>query len=271
MLPSDRRIWLKLTLFWCYIPSLLVQAGFHPAHHTLIKRDALSNSGLTSASWIWASGATTGTVAFLKTFPNAAGKNSTSATIYLTACNDFTIWVNGQPIGSLSDWTTVEVLSAGLNASTNTFAVLAGNNGNAGAPPAGLLAAIKLQYTDGSTATVVSDSSWKVATNIPSDFPLPSDTSPFASATVAAAFGSGAWGTSVTVASPDPNAPTLNGNTWIGATNDAQYAAPPGDGGISQNHRYTERKDRAICHDPSNRRQHIRAIPQRQIPRCPTI
>ncbi|KAF7351336.1 hypothetical protein MSAN_01565100 [Mycena sanguinolenta] len=220
--PQGPRVWLRLTLFWLSIPLIFVQAGFHQLRtkHAAIKRDALADSGLASASWIWASGTTTGNVAFLKTFTSSAGKIASSAAISLTAVNVATLWINGQPIGASNEWTSAEVFSAALNASVNTFSVLAGEHG---------------QRCDGSTETVVSDSSWQAATNIPSDFPTPADTSQFASAAVAAFFGSGAWGTSVVVASPDTNAPTLVGGTWIWSTSDGEYAAPAGTVGFRRN------------------------------------
>ncbi|KAF8186893.1 hypothetical protein K438DRAFT_1517077, partial [Mycena galopus ATCC 62051] len=160
---------------------------------------------LNTSTWIWSTQnasdtAAVGSVGFRKTFPSPS-KIATSATISFTAVNAATLWVNGQPIGVSNDWTSAQVFSAALNASANTFSILAGNTGNSGAPPAGLLAAIQVQYSDGSATTVVSDSTWQVSTNIPSDFPTPADTSQFASAAVAASYGSGAWGTSVTLVS----------------------------------------------------------------------
>ncbi|KAJ7742736.1 hypothetical protein DFH07DRAFT_39750 [Mycena maculata] len=226
MLPGGRT-WLALTLFWCHIPFTLVEAHPHHRKHSG-KRDSLSNSGLPSASWIWAPGAPAGNVAFLKTFSSATGKIASSATISLTAVNQFTLWVNGQPTGASSDWTSAQVLSAALNSSTNTFSVLATNDANSGAPPPGMLAAVTVKYSDGSTDSVVSDSSWLASTNIPLDFPSPASTSNFAAAAVAGSFGSGAWGDSVTVAAPNPNPPTLTGGMWIWSTSDAEYAAPAG-------------------------------------------
>ncbi|KAJ7440135.1 hypothetical protein FB451DRAFT_140486 [Mycena latifolia] len=230
-MPSGGRTWFTITFICFHIPFLLAQARLHhsrPRHNVISQRDALSDSGLTSASWIWAPGATSGNVAFLKTFSSTPGKLAASATISITAVNQFTVWVNGQPVGASSDWTSPQVLSAALNQSSNTFSVLAVNSANADAPPPGLLAAIKIQYSDNSADTVVSDSSWQASVNIPSDFPVPSDTSHFTSATVAGQFGSGAWGSSLTLASADPNAPSLSGGTWIWSTSDAQYAAPAG-------------------------------------------
>ncbi|KAJ7827047.1 hypothetical protein B0H14DRAFT_1242572 [Mycena olivaceomarginata] len=239
MVSSGHRVWLGLTFLWFYTPLLLVRAGLHRPRtnlkHTVGKRDALTDSGLVAASWIWASGATTGNVAFLKTFSSSAGKIATSATISFTAVDVATLWVNGQPIGASNDWKSAEVLSAALNASANTVSILAGNAGNAGAPPPGLLAAIKVQYSDGSADTIVSDSSWQASANIPSDFPTPADISHFTSAAIVASFGSGAWGTSVALVSPDPDAPTLVGGTWIWSTSDGEYAAPPGTVGLRKN------------------------------------
>ncbi|KAK7044793.1 hypothetical protein R3P38DRAFT_3177029 [Favolaschia claudopus] len=217
------------TLVCLFTLTLLVRAGVHQHRHprlALSARDALADSGLTSASWIWDLGSSAGNVAFLKTFSSSVGKIASSATISFTAANSATLWVNGQPVGQSNDWKVAEVLSAALNASSNTFSVFAASGGSS--PPAGFLAAIKVQYSDGSVDTVLSDSSWKSSANIPSDFPLPADTSRFTSATVAASFGSGAWGTAVNLTPPNPNVPTLVGGTWIWSTFDGEYAAPAG-------------------------------------------
>ncbi|KAJ7461794.1 hypothetical protein B0H11DRAFT_115610 [Mycena galericulata] len=234
MRPSGGRTWLLLTFIYCHVHFLLAQARFQAPrakHHAIGKRD-LSTSGLTTASWIWTSAPTTGNVGFIKTFDSAAGKTASSATISMTAVNQFTFWVNGQPIGAsgdgANDWTSAQVMTAGLNSSTNTFSVLAVNNANSGAPPPGLLAAIQITYSDGSGDTIVSDSSWGVSAVIPSDFPTPSDTSGFTTATVAAAFGSGSWGSSVTLAAANPNVPSLSTSTWIWSTSTANTGAAVG-------------------------------------------
>ncbi|KAJ7108615.1 hypothetical protein C8R44DRAFT_857570 [Mycena epipterygia] len=234
MVPSGGRTWLTITFILCHVPFLFVQASLHKSiarHNGIRKRDPLSDSELESASWIWTSGPTTGNVAFLKTFTSATGKTAATATISMTAVNKFTVWVNGQPIGAsgdgANDWQSAQVLSAALNSSTNTFSVLAVNNANSGSPAPGLLAAIQVKYSDGSIDTVVSDSSWAVSAAIPSDFPTPSDTSNFASATVSAPFGSGPWGKSVTVASA-ANAPSLSGSAWIWSSSTAASDAPVG-------------------------------------------
>ncbi|KAJ7031916.1 hypothetical protein C8F04DRAFT_669200 [Mycena alexandri] len=235
MSPSGGRIWFTITLICCHIPFSFVQAFVHSPrsthnHHSLGKRDVL-----TSASWIWTADPTTGNVAFLKTMSSPAGKTATSAIITLTAVNQFTLYINQQPIGAsgANNWKagqafSVDAFSAQLNASTNTVAVLAVNNNNAGAPAPGFLASIQVTYSDGSSDTTVSDGSWSVSATIPSTFPAVPDTSKFVAATVLALFGSGSWGSSVTISSPPSNSEILSGSQWIWSTSTAASDAATG-------------------------------------------
>ncbi|KAJ6475053.1 hypothetical protein C8R47DRAFT_1143383 [Mycena vitilis] len=223
MRASGSLIWL-ITTFICFCVPVLCA-------HAIGDRDSLSDSGLASASWIWTAQATTGNVAFLKTFTSAAGKSAASASISMTAVNHFTLFANGQPIGAsgngTDDWKTAKVLSAALNSSSNTFAVLAVNNDNLGAPLPGLLAAIQVTHSDGSTESVVSDASWLVSSTIPTQFPTVSATSHFVPATVAGPFGSGSWGSSPAILSPTPTS-LLAGITQIWDSSSAGSDAPAG-------------------------------------------
>ncbi|KAJ7916027.1 hypothetical protein B0H13DRAFT_2323723 [Mycena leptocephala] len=131
---------LVLTLLVWY-PSIVVQArpsSLRENARILGKRDAFSDSGLSSASWIWLAEpdllttAPTGNVAFLKTFATPTGKTAASAQIAMTVDNNFTLWVNGQPVAASDPegedgWQTAQVLSAALNASANVISVLAAN------------------------------------------------------------------------------------------------------------------------------------------------
>ncbi|KAJ6571954.1 hypothetical protein B0H19DRAFT_1372873 [Mycena capillaripes] len=194
----------------------------------------MPGSVLTSASWIWTAEPTTGNVAFVRTFSSLPGKTATSATISMTAVSQFTLFVNGQPIGAsghgTDDWMSVQVLSAALNASTNTFAVLAVNNLVSGGPPPGFLAAIQVQYSDGSSDSVVSDVSWGVSAIIPLGFPTvsPSDAAHLASATIVGPFGSASWGTNITVPVIPTTSPSsiLPESTWIWNIASAASDAP---------------------------------------------
>ncbi|KAJ7269734.1 hypothetical protein C8J57DRAFT_319784 [Mycena rebaudengoi] len=194
-------------------------------------RDTLWDSGLPSASWIRVAGASSGNAAFLKTFPSAPNKKAYWANISITAVDNFTIWVNGEPIGASGDisadgWKTARVLQAALfDVSRTVFSVLVSN---AGAVDPGLLAAIRVNYTDGSSDTLVSDVTWAATTNIPPDFPTPFDTSHFRPAMIIAPFGPGPWGHSVIVPYSVPNALNFSTHTWIWSTADAVDDAVPG-------------------------------------------
>ncbi|KAJ6544024.1 hypothetical protein B0H19DRAFT_1169365 [Mycena capillaripes] len=193
---------------------------------------------MTSASWIWAPtsngsvSTAAGNVAFLKVIPTPTGKTASGAVISMTAADSFTLFVNGQPIGA-SKYTagTAVVLRAALNASVNTFSVLVTNDGNPGAPPPGLLAAIQVLYTDSPSDTFVSNSSWLAASNIPSDFPTPADLSSFELAVVIAPNGQAPWG-SVSPLPADPSPLTLTDSTWIWSTVNANTVADVGSVGF---------------------------------------
>ncbi|KAJ6571962.1 hypothetical protein B0H19DRAFT_1131942, partial [Mycena capillaripes] len=194
----------------------------------------IPGSVLTSASWIWTAEPTTGNVVFVRTFSSLPGKNATSATISMTAVSQFTLFVNGQPIGAsgngTDDWMSVQVLSAALNTSTNTFAVLAVNNLVSGGPPPGFLAAIQVEYSNGSPDIVASDASWGVSAIIPPAFPTvsPSDAAHFASATIVGPFGSASWGTNITIPVVPSTSPSsiLPESTWIWNIASAASDAP---------------------------------------------
>ncbi|KAJ7057952.1 hypothetical protein C8F01DRAFT_1371413 [Mycena amicta] len=209
------RFLVAVALFQCCCLNLSLctrvqTRALHPRKH-LAKRDALSDSGLTSASWIWTSEATVGNVAFQKTFNPPAGKSAAAATFYITACR--------------SVHTSVQYLSSELNVSTNTFSVLAVNQNQQNGPKPALLAAIQIQYSDNSNSLLVSDASWLVSANIPSDFPSSSSSS-FQPATVVETFGSGSLSSSISV--PAPPAPPTYSPTRIWSTANANSDAPKG-------------------------------------------
>ncbi|KAJ6487240.1 hypothetical protein C8R47DRAFT_518775 [Mycena vitilis] len=229
-------------LFVSVLCSTLVNAyPWPPSPRILGKRDAFSDSGLALASWIWLpepdllTTAPAGDVAFIKTFSSPTGKTATSALVAMTADNNFTLHVNGQPIGAGNDWQTAQVFSVALNTSTNVFSMLGVNSATdapADANPAGLLAAIRIRYSDGSNDTVVSDNTWVVSGTVPADFPLPADLSAFVPAQVAVKYGSGPWGTSVGIPSPTSAPLDLSTSSWIWSTSNSGPNAPVGTQGF---------------------------------------
>ncbi|KAF7353097.1 hypothetical protein MVEN_01277700 [Mycena venus] len=220
--------------------SIHVQARVvQPNWSANVQRDAKAGNGLASASWIWAASSNgSSNVAFLKNITTPTGKTASSAVVSITAVQNFTLWVNGQPIGASlagkGKWKTACVLRAALNASVNTFSVLVTNDTKPAMASPGLLAAIEVSYSDSTNATFVSDSSWLAAsTGIPPRFPMPWDFSSFASAVVVAAYGSGPWGqNSVSLPSADPNPLTLQGSTWLWSTKNASSVAAAGSVGF---------------------------------------
>ncbi|KAJ7228132.1 hypothetical protein B0H12DRAFT_233141 [Mycena haematopus] len=237
--PAPHHIVFLLLLLAVYFPSILARH----AQRTLKARAVLSDSGLSSASWIWLpepdllTTAPAGSVALMKSFITPTGKSASSASIAMTVDNNFTLWVNGQPIGAsdgtVADvWKTAQVFTAALNASTNVFSVLGTNTGTDTPNPAGLLAAIRVVYADDSNQTVLSDNSWLVSGSIPPDFPLPHDLSSFVPAEVAASYGSGPWGTNVTIPTPTGNPLNLTGSAWIWSTANASGSAAVGSVGF---------------------------------------
>ncbi|KAJ7031918.1 hypothetical protein C8F04DRAFT_1108613 [Mycena alexandri] len=201
-----------------------------PIRSAIVRRDT---SPLTAASWIWTANSTSaGNVAFLKNITAPSGKTASHALVSMTAVANWTLWINGQPIGGSGSnedqWTSAHVLRATLNASVNTFSILV-NGSQSTTPPPGLLVAIQVSFSDSTNSTFLSDSSWLAAsTNIPSDFPLPSNLSPFAPATAAAPYGSGPWGQGVSLPAPDPNPVSLKSSSWIWSTANASLAASAG-------------------------------------------
>ncbi|KAJ6558044.1 hypothetical protein B0H19DRAFT_126664 [Mycena capillaripes] len=230
---------LTLALFSFHDSVIHVQARLvsRPRRDANVRRNTTSAGDITSASWIWVptsnglASTSAGNVAFLKNITTPSGKTASSAIISMTAVDNFTLFVNGQPIGASKyaqdGWKSAVVLRAALNASVNMFSVLVANGGGPGAPPPGLLMSIQVLYTNSTNSTFTSDSSWLAASNIPSDFPTPSDLSHFEAA-VAAPYGSGLWGHNVSLPTPDPTPLTLNDSHWIWSTANASTAADDG-------------------------------------------
>ncbi|KAJ7031933.1 hypothetical protein C8F04DRAFT_669436 [Mycena alexandri] len=226
MIPSVGLLIFLSLLFLCNGPSIHVRALVvsRPRHNAIVRRDPRS---LAAASWIWpatsngSASTSLGNAAFFKDFDSPSGKTASSAVITLTAVQNCTLWVNGQPIfasgGGQDGWKSAHVLKAALNESANTFSILV-MAGNAVAPPPGLLVAIDISYTDSTNSTILSDASWLASRTIPSAFPSTEDLtalSHFAPAAVAGVYGSGPWGNSVSLPTPDPSPLTLQNSTWI--------------------------------------------------------
>ncbi|KAJ7184329.1 lectin [Mycena filopes] len=148
-----------------------------------------------ASKWIWtnevsAGNAPVGSRAFRKDFVAPQGKTPVQADIILTVDNSLTLYVNGAEVGTGGDFTKAERFCVPLQPCLNVFAV----TGTNAAGPAGLLAAIQITYSDGSTSTIVSDTTWRYSTTVPSGYEqLSFDDNSWAPAIVEGAYGVAPW------------------------------------------------------------------------------
>ncbi|MCS7480328.1 glycoside hydrolase family 78 protein [Umezawaea endophytica] len=167
---------------------------------------------LQGANWIWypqgnpAESAPVGTRYFRRTFDLPANAVVTAANFQLTADDSFSLHVNGtdaarSPQVNDSWRSAVDVdLTAALRPGRNTIAVQAAN---AQPGPSGLVGKLHVELSGANPVDIVTDAAWKSsevdeAGWRQADF----DDSAWPPALVAAAYGSGPWGNSVTTAPP---------------------------------------------------------------------
>jgi alpha-L-rhamnosidase len=163
-------------------------------------------ANLAGAEWMWypegdpADNAPAAERFFRRTFElPAAGP----ATLVVTGDDTADVWVNGVRVVSsrrvADSWkraTTVDV-SAQVRAGANTVAIAAANTS---AGPASVIA----KLTSGTT-TIASGGTWKAAQTVPAGWEQPGfDDSAWPAARATAAYGSGPWGSQVSVPSPTP-------------------------------------------------------------------
>ncbi|KAJ7703698.1 bacterial alpha-L-rhamnosidase-domain-containing protein [Mycena rosella] len=191
------------------LASSLGQYGVSPWDtQVTIAAPAAITPSLTNSDWIWAAEpnqpiAPPGDVAFRRTAVSPPGKTAESAVIIITADDNFTLYVNGVLVGRApnepSAWEVAPLYRVLLNSDANLFAVRATNAGTDD-NPAGLIAAISILYSDGSTDFVASDMTWKVATTIPPRFQFSStDDTAWATAASLGAYGVAPWGTGLII------------------------------------------------------------------------
>ncbi|KAJ7834405.1 hypothetical protein B0H13DRAFT_2369902 [Mycena leptocephala] len=127
----------------------------------------------TGASWIWSSDSQVGVLsAFRKDFTPPFGKSLIAAEIITAVDNSLAFYVNGQFIGNGSGLHGVRFarrFCASLLPSYNVFAVAASTTLPTQTPPA-FIATIYLTYSDGTTDTLVTDTSWRAMSPFPVDF-----------------------------------------------------------------------------------------------------
>ncbi|KAK0495925.1 lectin, partial [Armillaria luteobubalina] len=154
---------------------------------------------ITQSNWIWtketdsAGNAPIGHRAFRKTITSPSGKCAVCAKVVLTVDNTYTVYANGESLGSGTDFHTAQAYSVReLHPDRNVFALDGENTGG----PAAAIATILVAYNDGTSTSHVTDSSWKAFEGLPDGFQSPrNDDSEWSDATVLGKYGVGPWGT----------------------------------------------------------------------------
>jgi hypothetical protein len=136
--------------------------------------DQESTQPLAQAKWIWhpegnpAVTAAVGIRYFRRTLTIGPDERIKTARIFITADNSFELYVNARKAGSGSSFTQSSEfdLTPLLHPGDNLIAVAAGNGGDK-PNPAGLIAALTIQFTNGQTRELHTDRQWQTAAKAP--------------------------------------------------------------------------------------------------------
>lgn len=142
-----------------------------------------STNLLSKAKWIWFDDGTKGhsmppgTRCFRR-IANVDG-DVESARVVIAADNQFTLWVNGARIGTGDNYKQAPSfhIADKLKPGPNIISVLAENTTDEPSP-AGLLAAVKIQYRDGRIQEIFTDGSWESAESAPDGWQADSTPNP---------------------------------------------------------------------------------------------
>ncbi|KAK0201399.1 hypothetical protein DFS33DRAFT_1489328 [Desarmillaria ectypa] len=177
------------------------------------------------STWIW-TGEQNGAVndaapvsvrPFRKAIPSSSTKCPVCATIILSSDDLYSIVVNGNQIGAGNGYRNSAVYTAGLEPEGhNIFAIAVNNTGSA----AGLIATILVDYSDGTTQTIVTDTTWKtIKATPPGGWTSPSfDDSAWIAASSEGPTANTPWGMPAL-----PPAMNMTGVSWI-RTNETSAA-----------------------------------------------
>ena len=165
---------------------------------------------LNSANWIWypegnpANLAPTATRYFRREVDLPANQTLARANFLITADDQWVVYVNGHEVGrssgQTSSWTQAQQLdiTKELHPGANTIALAATNAGG----PGSWIGNLGLEYTDGTATSLVTDNTWKASQEAPQGWQNPGfDDSAWVPALNVDPYGSGPWGTGVSVGS----------------------------------------------------------------------
>jgi hypothetical protein len=154
--------------------------------------------------WIWleenaAADAPVGARVFRRSFELPADVRVNEASLGVTADDAFTLWLNGEKLGSQNDWRTLkrmDGMAAKLKPGRNVIAIRA-ENVKADVPknPAGLICGLSITLEGGRTIEIKSDTTWRASREEPANWQRPEfDDSTWPIAKTAAPYGGGPWG-----------------------------------------------------------------------------
>lgn len=210
-LPGSRQVGLGKKLFEGYAWQNFTP---HPEWATYAADDATQPPAW--GQWIWfpegepAIGAPVAQRFFRKTFELPAGKKPPHATLWISADDRFTAYVNGELIREHAGTGTFQSIdiSSKLKPGRNVIAIVAENlPAPVAANPAGLLASLHVQAADGTQLDIQSDNSWLCAKADSNDraWTLPKfDDRSWASAKELGKYGCSPWGTFQSTATYGP-------------------------------------------------------------------
>ncbi|MDA1141191.1 MAG: GDSL-type esterase/lipase family protein [Planctomycetota bacterium] len=155
---------------------------------------------LVKASWIWfpkgnaLENVSGGSRFFRRRLQLPQGAKIKTARFMGTADNVLTLWVNGKQILNDGNWADVSTadLKQGLNSEEVFIAAEARNDGDS---PAGLIAAVRIEFEEGNPIECVTDEKWRSSETQSEGWQEPKfDDAQWVLAKVTAGYGSAPWG-----------------------------------------------------------------------------
>ena len=155
------------------------------------------------SQWIWfpegnpAKDAPAAKRYFRRKFDLPEGKKILSARLRVTADDRFTASLNGQVLGSRTNFKLGKQfndLGARLKSGGNTLAIMAENLPAPSANPAGLLARLEVKFTDGKVFNLITDGDWRAANSEQADWTSATfDDASWTNALAMGKYGVGPW------------------------------------------------------------------------------
>ncbi|KAG6918596.1 hypothetical protein DXG01_013007 [Tephrocybe rancida] len=192
--------------------------------------DPLANT-FRLASWIWTLEANSPNApvadrAFRRTYMPPGALSSVFADVIMAVDDQYSLYVNGIYVGGAQvkdAWRTAQRFNVSLQPGTTVFAVRGANLLNL----AGVLAAIEITHSDGSTAILTSDNNWLSNKVIPTNFEQPhTDDSAWPGAHVISQYGAPPWPDLIVVPAPFTTA-NLSSSTSTAANVPSTTTIPP--------------------------------------------